>query len=59
MGNDIKKQTKLEFDYEIEHGNNMKVAIMVSSRGNIWVLSMAPEEVVDYLFLRIKEIKGL
>ncbi len=59
MGNDQIKKVRLEFDFPFRPRNTLKVSIMISSRGNIWFASMVPEEVVDHLFLRIREIKGL
>ncbi len=59
MGNDEIRKVRLEFDFPFRPRNILKVSMMISSRGNIWFASMVPEEVVDHLFLRIREIKGL
>ena len=53
------RKVRYKFVYETLDKNKMEVTIHISNKGGIWFVSEVPEEVIEYVFSCIREIKHL
>lgn len=51
------RQTRLEFSYFTPSHYRIDTSMSISYQGNIWFMTDIPEEIIDYVFEIIKQIK--
>jgi hypothetical protein len=53
------RETRLEFVYTTSSNQNVETSLHVSNQGNIWFMTDAPEELIEYVFAIVRKIKFL
>jgi hypothetical protein len=53
------KETRLEFIYVTGSKQKFDTSVHVSNQGNIWFMTDAPEELIEYVFAIVRRIKFL
>jgi hypothetical protein len=59
LGTDALQRVRYTFSFKPTDGSDLDVTIYLNNKGNVWFVSEVPEEVIDYVFSNIKEVKGL
>lgn len=53
------RETRLEFIYSTSSNQKFSTSLHVSNQGNIWFMTDAPEELIEYVFSIVRKIKFL
>jgi hypothetical protein len=53
------KETRLEFTYSASSNQKFDTSLHLSNQGNIWFMTDAPEELIEYVFSIVRKIKFL